>query len=217
MVQIGVFLVPSGGEKIVRIVVWWQRVRGHHPPPAAGDAAQPMRNLLVQHAEAHGRQCHADHYVAGAKPGGGGRLFVQAGHHVAEANGRQAHEAKVDGIDERPLLQADERQRAEQNVHDHHAQAEQNGCQHAQAVHGRTRCGAHRFDVNDLRLFVGRVEIVVQRIRSDVVRLLQSHLLGANLVVLPFALEAALFVGHTLFVVATVAAVGAQATAQRSA
>lgn len=48
-----------------------------------------------------------------------------------------------------------------------------------------------------------------------IVRFLHARLLLAQLLLLPLALHASLFLGHALLVVAAVAAVGAQAAAQR--
>jgi hypothetical protein len=62
---------------------------------------QPVHDLVVQDVEAHGRQGHAGHYVAGAKPDGkiarleGVVARIGARYHVTEAYRTQAHEAKV--------------------------------------------------------------------------------------------------------------------------
>lgn len=62
---------------------------------------QPVDDLVVQNIEAHRRQRHPRHYVAGAEPdchvfrAEQGVARVRTGHHVAEADGAQAHEAEI--------------------------------------------------------------------------------------------------------------------------
>lgn len=63
--------------------------------------AQPVDDLVVEDVEAHRRQGHSGHYVAGAEPNGHVPRLVKAlagvgtGNHVAEPDRAQAHEAEV--------------------------------------------------------------------------------------------------------------------------
>jgi len=65
--------------------------------------AHTMDDLVVEDVEAHCRQRHPQHYVDGAEPDGGvprvgggeAAPGIRAGHHIAEADGAQAHEAEI--------------------------------------------------------------------------------------------------------------------------
>lgn len=63
--------------------------------------AQPVDDLVVEDVEAHRRQSHSGHYVAGAEPNGHVPRLVEVlpgvgtGYHVAEPDSAQAHEAEV--------------------------------------------------------------------------------------------------------------------------
>lgn len=62
---------------------------------------QPVDDLVVDDVEAHRCQGHSRHYVAGAEPDrhvsriGGDVARIRTGHHIAEADGAQAHEAEI--------------------------------------------------------------------------------------------------------------------------
>jgi len=62
---------------------------------------QPVYDLVVDDVEAHRRQGHSRHYVAGAEPDrhvsrvGGDVARIGTGHHIAEADSTQAHEAEI--------------------------------------------------------------------------------------------------------------------------
>lgn len=144
-------LIVSGAGHIILIALVVRHVQHRSAAIAARRAvcsvrflefhnnAYAMNDLLVYDIEAHRSQRHAGHNVDGAEPGGGIRLPSQSRQHVPKADGRQAHEAEVDAVDEGPILQAIEHCSAEYNVDDHHGKAEQYGCQNAQPVHGATR------------------------------------------------------------------------------
>lgn len=83
LIQIGVLFIPSGRQ----IVIVRRRDDGHFLV-GLNHVLQSMRNLLVQHIEAHGRQCHAGHNVRRAEPQCRGGLFAQSGHQIAETNCR---------------------------------------------------------------------------------------------------------------------------------
>lgn len=163
LIQIGVFLEPSG-RQIVLIPIG-----NAHTLVGLDDMLEPMNDLLVQNVEAHRGQRHAGHDVRRAEPERRGGFFAHPRHQIAKPDGRQAHEAEIDGIDQRPVLKTHQRDRAQHNVDDHHAQAEQYRRQQTQAMHRGARFArAQRvdFDVNVLLvlmllLFVRRMQIIV--------------------------------------------------------
>lgn len=88
----------------------------------------PVDDLLVQYIEAHRSQRHPTHNVDGAEPGGGvGRLLPKTWHQVTESDRGQGHETEIDAVQNRPVFQPVKRQSTEQNVDDHHGEAEQDG------------------------------------------------------------------------------------------
>lgn len=183
---------------------------------------EPVHDLVVDDVEAHGGQGHAGHDVDGAEPDCCVGVVVGEGvvarHHVAEADGGEAHEAEIEAVEQRPVFQLVEDEGAETDVDEHHDETEEDGGQDAPAVHGGFALvvGAQTVDFFDGAVLARRVEAVAEvGVGTHVKRLLQTHLLlQLKLLTLPFHLP--LLLGHAFLVVATVAAVGAKAAAQRS-
>lgn len=69
---------------------------------------EPVDDLVVDHVEAHRRQCHPRHYVQRAEPNRGVGVVVapdiEAWYYVPEADRRQAHETEVKTVQEVPIF-----------------------------------------------------------------------------------------------------------------